>query len=146
MAFFTLFPECTLSATPQSENSYPYSHWWQLLCIYATFMSLCVNAVYSITLQWRHNGHDVSNHQPHDCLLNHLFRHISKKTSKLHITGLYAENSPGTGESPALMASNAENVSIWWRHHVYLMNSCDQFTHIHQSSFSVSKVNLKDYG
>ena len=25
----------------------------------------------TITLQWRHNGHDsVSNHQPHDCLLN----------------------------------------------------------------------------
>ena len=24
-----------------------------------------------LTLQWRHNGHDdVSNHQPHDCLLN----------------------------------------------------------------------------
>ena len=23
----------------------------------------------------------------------------------------------GTGEFPALMASNAENVSIWWRHH-----------------------------
>ena len=23
-----------------------------------------------------------------------------------------------TGESPAQMASNAENVSIWWRHHV----------------------------
>ena len=27
-------------------------------------------------------------------------------------------NSPGTGEFPAQMASNAENVSIWWRHHV----------------------------
>ena len=26
--------------------------------------------------------------------------------------------SPGTGEFPAQMASNAENVSIWWRHHV----------------------------
>ena len=27
-------------------------------------------------LQWRHNGRDgVSNHQPHDCLLNRLFRH-----------------------------------------------------------------------
>ena len=25
---------------------------------------------------------------------------------------------PGTGEFPAKMASNAENVSIWWRHHV----------------------------
>ena len=26
-------------------------------------------------------------------------------------------NSPGTGQFPAQMASNAENVSIWWRHH-----------------------------
>ena len=26
-------------------------------------------------------------------------------------------NSPWTGEFPAQMASNAENVSIWWRHH-----------------------------
>ena len=25
-------------------------------------------------------------------------------------------NSPGTGEFPAQKASNAENVSIWWRH------------------------------
>ena len=32
-------------------------------------------------------------------------------------TGLFAGNSPGTGEFPAQMASNAENVSIWWRHH-----------------------------
>ena len=29
-----------------------------------------------------------------------------------------AGNSPGTGEFPAQMASNAENVSIWWRHRV----------------------------
>ena len=29
-----------------------------------------------------------------------------------------AGNSPGTGEFPAQMASYAENVSIWWRHHV----------------------------
>ena len=28
-------------------------------------------------------------------------------------------NSPGTGEYPAQMASIAENVSIWWRHHVF---------------------------
>ena len=26
-------------------------------------------------------------------------------------------NSPGTGEFPAQMASYAENLSIWWRHH-----------------------------
>ena len=71
-----------------------------------------------LTLQWRHNGCDcVSNHQPRDCLLNRLFRRRSKKTSKLRVTGLCPGNSPGTGEFPAQMASNAENVSIWWRHH-----------------------------
>ena len=48
-----------------------------------------------ITLQWRHNGRDsVSNHQPHDCLLNDLFRLRWKKTWKLRVTGLYAVNSP----------------------------------------------------
>ena len=47
-----------------------------------------------------------------------LFRSRSKETSKLRVTGLCAGNSPGTGEFPAHMASNAENVSIWWRHHV----------------------------
>ena len=50
-------------------------------------------------------------------LLNRLFRRRSKLTSKLRITGLCAGNSQGTGEFPAQMASNAENVSIWWRHH-----------------------------
>ena len=68
--------------------------------------------------QWRHNGRDsVSNHQPHDCLLNRLFRRRSKKTSKLRVTGLFAGNSPVTGEFPAQMTNNAENVSIWRRHH-----------------------------
>ena len=37
-------------------------------------------------LQWRHNG--VSSHQLHDCLLNRLFRHRWKKSSKLCVTGL----------------------------------------------------------
>ena len=46
-------------------------------------------------------------------ILNRLFRRRSKKTSKLRVTGLCAGNSPGTGEFPAQMASNAENVSIW---------------------------------
>ena len=40
-----------------------------------------------------------------------------KKTSNLRVTGLCAGNSPVTGEFPAQRASNAENVSIWWRHH-----------------------------
>ena len=41
----------------------------------------------------------------------------SKKTSKLCVTGLCEGNSPVTGEFPTQRASNAENVSIWWRHH-----------------------------
>ena len=72
----------------------------------------------SVALQWRHNERDcVSNHHPRDCLLNRLSRRRSKKTSKVHVTGLYMVNSPVTGEFPAQRASNAENVSIWWRHH-----------------------------
>ena len=52
-------------------------------------------------LQWRHNGHDgVSNHRPHDCLLNCLLKRGSKKTSKLRVTELCAGNSPVTGEFP----------------------------------------------
>ena len=60
-------------------------------------------------LLWRHNGRDnVSNHQPHVCFFNRLFRRRSKKTSKLCVTGLCAGNSPVNGEFPAQMASNAE--------------------------------------
>ena len=52
-------------------------------------------------LRWRHNGCDsISNHQPHDCLLNRLFRRRSKKTLKLRVTGLCAGNSPGPVNSP----------------------------------------------
>ena len=68
-----------------------------------------------------HNERDsVSNHQRLYCLLNRLFRRRSKMISKLRVTGLCAGNAPGTGEFPAQMASNAENISIWWRHHVKL--------------------------
>ena len=70
------------------------------------------------SLQWRHNGRDgISNHQPHHYSLNLLFRCRSKKTSKISVTGLCAGKSPETSESPAQIASNAKNVSIWWRHH-----------------------------
>ena len=72
---------------------------------------------FDITLQWRHNGHDgVSNPQPHHCLLIRLFR-LRSKTSMLRATGLSVGNSPVTDDFPAQKASNAEKVSIWWRHH-----------------------------
>ena len=46
-----------------------------------------------------------------------MFRRRSQKTSKLRVTGLCAENSSVTGEFPTQKAGDAENVSIWWRHH-----------------------------
>ena len=68
--------------------------------------------------QWRLNRCDgVSNHRRLDCLLNSLFMRRSKKTSKLRATGLCEGNSPVMSEFPAQRASNAGNVSIWWRHH-----------------------------
>ena len=89
------------------------------LNFFQQFQHIEARLKWSWSLQWRHNDHDgVSNHQPHGCLLNRLFRRRSKKTSKLRVTGLCVGNSPGTGKFPAQMASNAENVSIWWRHHV----------------------------
>ena len=85
------------------------------ICTHSAVVLLMINS----SLRWRHNGCDgVSNHQPHDCLLNRLFRRRSKKTSELRVTDLCVGNLPGTGGwFPAQIASNAENVSIWWRHH-----------------------------
>ena len=51
------------------------------------------------------------------CLFKRFFRRRSNKTSKIRVTGLCEGNSPVIGESPAQSASNAENMSIWWRHH-----------------------------
>ena len=60
-------------------------------------------------LQWCHNDrHGVSDHRRLDCLLNHLFRHKSKKTSKLRVTGLCEGNTPVTGGFPSQKASGAE--------------------------------------
>ena len=84
------------------------------------------------SLRWRHNGRViVSNYHPHVC----LFRRRSKKTSKLRVTGLCAGNSPRTCEFPAQMASYAENVSIWWRHHdepniIEEMATCYMYIHM----------------
>ena len=40
-----------------------------------------------------------------------------RKHQSPRVTGLCEGDLPLTGESPAQRASNAEKVSIWWRHH-----------------------------
>ena len=55
---------------------------WSTLC--SLFRS--VLDIYTRPLQWRHNKRSgVSNHWRLDCLLNSLFKHISKKTSKFRV-------------------------------------------------------------
>ena len=89
--------------------------------VFKYLWTLCSWSAFIHALQWRHNGRNsISNHQPHNYLLSRLFRCRSKKTSKLCVTGLCAGNSPLTGEFPAQMASNVENVSIWWCHQVLM--------------------------
>ena len=70
------------------------------------------------SLRWRHNELDgVSDHQPHVYSGADQRKHQSS-ASLAFVRG----NSQGTGEFPAQMASNAENVFIWWRHHVNWWN------------------------
>ena len=90
-------------------------------CQNANDLNVTVYKMNHQIMQIQHGSHNerygVSNHQPRDYLLSRLFRRKSKKTSKLRVTGLCAGNSPVTGEFPTQRASNAENVSIWWRHY-----------------------------
>ena len=75
----------------------------KLAHVHSAHLGLSVIIIWD-SLQWRHNlCYGVSNHQPHDCLLNRLFRHRSKQTSKLRVTGLcegihrWPVNSPNKG-------------------------------------------------
>ena len=47
-----------------------------------------------------------------------VYSTVCSKASKLRDTDLCSGNSPVTGEFPEQRASNVQNVSIWWRHHV----------------------------
>ena len=78
----------------------------------------CTTGYFLFTLQWHQtkcNG--ISNHQCLNCLITGLFRHRSKKASKVHVTGLCEGNSPVTGKFSVQRASDTENISICWHHH-----------------------------
>ena len=46
-----------------------------------------------------------------------VYSGAERRIHQSSVTGLCVWNSPVTGEFPTQMAINAENVSIWWRHH-----------------------------
>ena len=87
---------------------------------------------------------NVSNHQPQDCLLNHLFGRRSKKTSKLRVTGLCAGNSPGIHHGPVTPYGVGAIGQYWlrswlvaWWHQVIT------WTNFGVSSMGFSGVRLK---
>ena len=61
-----------------------------------------------------------------------------KETSKLRVTGLCVGDSSVTDEIPAQVASNAENVSIWWRHHDVVVAGVDNVTILMHCYLAVS--------
>ena len=74
---------------------------------YAHVLTVYPKYVHISTLQWCHNGHDgVSNQQP---LFTQPF---------IQAHGIESSMAPVTGKFPLQMACTAEDVSIWWRHHV----------------------------
>ena len=99
----------------------------KLFWIFLHQKSLYIITMTSKWARWRLKS--PASCEPHDCLLNVYSRCRSKKTSKLRVTGLCAGNSPVTGEFPAQMVSNAENVYIWWLHHVTLHGAA--IVHMH---------------
>ena len=89
-----------------TSQAVPYQYWKQIQSMHHAFIIR--------SLHWRHNDHDgVSNHQPHGCLLQPFSQTQIKENIKAPRHG------PLCGEFTAQMASNAENVSIWWRHHAW---------------------------
>ena len=107
-----------------------------------TCVSIVCSAVCSVTAQRKHQSypsltfvrgiHRWPVDSPHKGSVrremfpfNYVIMMVSKPRAitwdNSHINGIYpsasTRNSPGTGEFPAQMASNADNVSIWWRHH-----------------------------
>ena len=67
--------------------------------------------------------HAISNYRQIACLLNSLFRVISKKTTKLCITGSLWEEFPRGRRFPWKETNNAKSVSMSWRHHQKLFTS-----------------------
>ena len=57
-----------------------------------------------------------------------------KPALKLCVTGLCVGNSPVTGEFPTQRANNAEDVFIWWRHHVSFAPTIRYMTYMYPYS------------
>ena len=100
----------------------PTKHISSLIHLYFLFFHLENSHLWwRFALQWGHNERDgVSNHQPHDCLLNRLFRHRSKKTSSFaslaFVRGIHRwpVNSPHKGPIKRKMFPFDDIIMVSW--------------------------------
>ena len=100
-----------ISVTYQIYSLVPgiFSYIWYVTAIHNVFVcgkwtspnairlpaSTVITTNFDKSLQWRHNEHDsVSNHQPHNCLLNRLFRRRSKSLAFVRGIHWWLVNSP----------------------------------------------------
>ena len=95
---------------------------YDVIVMICQFLKLSYLPQFTRILQWRHNKRDgVSNHQP---TIVYSTVYSGADQWKHQSSALLAFV---TGEFPAQRASNAENVSIWWRHHGFIAYHCPNF-------------------
>ena len=80
-------------------NIATYGWLWFKLPLLALHLKIDATNIWTITMT--HNECEgVSNHQLLDCLLNHLFKRITNRSSTHRVTGLCEGNPPVTGGFP----------------------------------------------
>ena len=88
---------------------------WMLSFTIVTIL-LCVSSWY--TLLWRHNGANASQITSFTVVGSTVYSGADQRKHKSSASLAFVRGiSPETGEFPAQRVSNAENVSIWWRHY-----------------------------
>ena len=74
------------------------------------------------SLQWRRNDRDVVSNTSFKIVYSVVYSSADQRKPQSSASLAFCEGkSPATGEFPSQRASNAENVSIWWRNHVGLI-------------------------
>ena len=109
-----LFCHCRVCDIPVIKYGNQFGYWYSIV----HYRTILLTVELKQSLQWRHNERDgVSNHQPHDWLLN-LYSGADQRKPQSSVSLSFVREIPrATGEFPAQRASNAEKVSTWWRHH-----------------------------
>ena len=92
-----------------------------MLCRVSYYTISNMGPLYISSSRWRHQMEIVSVLLPQWRLKSSASRLFAqaqiKETSKLRVTGLCGGKPPLPGGFPSQRASDAENVSIWWRYH-----------------------------